>query len=126
MLKVSEATLAKIDAIEAEPAKKGAKMPDIRGGKVQRLVDMMDEDSAAHAEIERLQIQLATLKSVHEKMQDEHGKEMAEAEDLAVTCEDMKHSIQALQDKLKKAKELADSRNKIIRAFKSIVDEVGF
>ena len=126
MIKVSESTLAKIDAIETEPAKKGAKLPDVRGEKVQHLVNMMSEDSAAHAEIQRLQVQLATLKSVHDKAQEDHGKEMAEAEEIAETCENLRRSIDELQDKIKMAKELADSRNKIIRAFKSIVDEVGF
>jgi hypothetical protein len=35
-------------------------------------------------------------------------------------------SVDTLKEKLATAKTLADSRNNIIRAFKQIVDEVGF
>ena len=119
MLKVSEATLAKIDAIEAEPAKKGAKMPEIRGGKVQRLVDMMAEDSAAHAEIQRLQIQLASTKKAYTEAS-------AELDTLTQDGSRSHDAIKQLQEKLETAKHLAESRNKIIRSLMTIVNEVGF
>ena len=119
MLKVSESTLAKIDAIETEPAKKGAKLPDVRGEKVQHLVNMMSEDSAAHAEIQRLQIQLASIKKAF-------ADASAELDTLTEAGSRSQDAITELQEKLATAKHLAESRNKIIRAFKSIVDEVGF
>lgn len=119
MLKVSEATLAKIDAIEAEPAKKGAKMPEVRGAKIQKMVDDLGRDSEAAAEIQRLQIQLASTKKAYTEAS-------AELDKITADDEASKSAIKQLQEKLETAKQLADSRNKIIRSLMTIVNEVGF
>ena len=119
MIKVSESTLAKIDAIEAEPAKKGAKMPEVRGAKIQKMVDDLGRDSEAVAEIQRLQIQLASTKKAYTEAS-------AELDKITADDEASKSAIKQLQEKLETAKQLADSRNKIIRSLMTIVNEVGF
>lgn len=119
MIKISQATLAKIDAIEAGEPAKGSKLADIRGAKVESLMSGIAQDDDTKKEVERLQIQLATTKA-------QWVEAAKKADALEAQTGASVEGIKELQDKLAKAKELADSRNRIIRALKSIVDEVGF
>ena len=119
MIKISQATLAKIDAIEAGEPAKGSKLADIRGAKVESLMSGIAQDDDTKKEVERLQIQLATTKA-------QWVEAAKKADALEAQTGASAEGIKELQDKLATAKDLADSRNRIIRALKSIVDEVGF
>lgn len=119
MIKISQATLAKIDSIETGEPQGGSKLADIRGAKIESLMSGAADDNDLKKEVERLQIQLASTNA--------RWKEAAaQVDTLEAKTGASVEGIKELQEKLAKAKELADSRNKIIRAFKSIVDEVGF
>ena len=119
MIKISQATLARIDAIEAGEPAKGSKLADIRGAKVESLMSGIAQDDDTKKEGERLQIQLATTKA-------QWVEASKKADALEAQTGASADGIKELQDKLATAKDLADSRNRIIRALKSIVDEVGF
>ena len=116
MVTVSQATLAKIDAIESDAS---GKLADVRGAKVEQLFSLSGADEVARKEVQRLQIQLA---STTNRMVD-----IAEqADTLAAKSSGTDDAIEELQSKLATAKDLAESRNKIIRALMTIVNEVGF
>ena len=116
MVTVSQATLAKLDAIESNAS---GKLADVRGSKVEQLFSLSGADEDAKKEVQRLQIQLA---STSKRM-----TELAEQADiLAAKSSGTEGAIEELQSKLATAKDLAESRNKIIRALMTIVNEVGF
>lgn len=116
MVTVSQSTLAKLDAIESDAS---GKLADVRGAKVEQLFSIAGADEDAKKEVQRLQIQLA---STSKRM-----TELAEqADTLAAKSSGTEGAIKELQDKLATAKDLAESRNKIIRALMTIVNEVGF
>ena len=119
MIKITQATLAKIDKIAVDGLDSSAKMADIRGAKVAALVEREDHGADQKAETQRLQLQLASVKK-------EWGDAAAKADMLEKQLESADSSVDTLREKLATAKTLADSRNNIIRAFKQIVDEVGF
>lgn len=116
MVTVSQSTLAKLDAIESDAS---GKLADVRGAKVEQLFSLAGADEDAKKEVQRLQIQLA---STSKRMTD-----LAEqADTLAASGSSNQDAIEGLQSKLATAKDLAESRNKIIRALMTIVNEVGF
>lgn len=119
MITVSQSTLAKIDAIEVDQVDAGAKAADLRGEKVTALVNQKDDKNDLKLELQRLQLQAASMKK-------EWADSVSKSDELEKKATSALSAVEGLQEKLSKAKELADSRNNIIRAFKSIVDEVGF
>ena len=119
MITVSQSTLAKIDAIEVDQVDAGAKAADLRGEKVTALVNQKDDKNDLKLELQRLQLQAASMKK-------EWADSVSKSDELDKKATSALSAVEGLQEKLSKAKELADSRNNIIRAFKSIVDEVGF
>ena len=116
MVTVSQATLAKIDAIESSVA---GKLADVRGAKVEQLFLLAGADDDAKREVQRLQIQLASTTN--------RMVEIAEqADTLTAKSSGADGAIKELQDKLATAKDLAESRNRIIKSLMTIVNEFGF
>jgi archaellum component FlaC len=119
MIKVTQATLAKIDAIEASGLDQGAKLADQRGAKVSTLIDTLVDNQDSRLEIQRMQIQAASMKK-------QWSDSSEKVERLEAQLDGAVSALDEMKEKLETAKTLADSRNNIIRAFKTIVDEVGF
>lgn len=116
MVTVSQATLAKLDAIESDAS---GKLADVRGAKVEQLFSLAGADEDAKKEVQRLQIQLASTTN--------RMVEIAEqADTLTAKSSGADGAIKELQDKLATAKDLAESRNRIIKSLMTIVNEFGF
>ena len=113
---LSEATIAKIDAVKCDT---DGKLADVRGAKLQALLNEAASGEESKAEVQRLQIQLASSKSAH--LETSKKLMIASSDDEIV-----RGAVKELQEKLEQAKVLADSRNKIIKSLMAIVNEVGF
>ena len=116
ILVLSEATVAKIDAVECDT---DGKLADVRGAKLQKLLNEVASGEESKAEVQRLQIQLASTKAAYA----ETSKKL---DAIAGDDEIVRGAVKELQEKLEQAKVLADSRNKIIKSLMAIVNEVGF
>lgn len=123
MIAANPETIKILNQIEIDDAG-GLGAAELRGEKLEKVLQaagLSDGGSSINykQEVERLQIQLASTR-------DAFGKASNAQNTLKLEVQDMAETIKDLNANIERAKELADSRNKIIRSFLEVVNEVGF